>query len=34
MEADFPPPSPVADLAVSSPPNFSEPVPEHVPVRR
>ena len=34
METDVPPPSPVADLAASSPPNLSEPVPEPVPVRR
>ena len=29
METDVLPPSPVADLASSSPPNLSEPVPEH-----
>ena len=34
METDVPPPSPVADLAASSPPNLSEPVPGPVPVRR
>ena len=34
MEADIPPPSREADLAVSSPSSLSEPVPEHVPVRR
>ena len=34
LETDVPPPSAVADLAASSPPNLSEPVPEPVPVRR
>ena len=34
MEADVLPPSPVADLAASSPPNLSEPAGELVPVRR
>ena len=34
METDVPPPSPVADLAASSPPNLSEPMPDPVPVRR
>ena len=34
LETDVPPPSPLADLAASSPPNLSEPVPEPVPVRR
>ena len=29
LETDVLPPSPVADLASSSPPNLSEPVPEH-----
>ena len=33
LETDVPPPSPLADLAASSPPNLSEPVPEPVPVR-
>ena len=32
LETDVPPPSPLADLAASSPPNLSEPVPD--PVRR
>ena len=31
LETDVPPPSAVADLAASSPPNLSEPVPEPVP---
>ena len=30
LETDIPPPSAVADLAASSPPNLSEPVPEPV----
>ena len=34
METDVPPPSPVADLAESSPPNLSEPVTDPVPVGR
>ena len=34
LETDVPPPSSVAYLAASSPPNLSEPVPEPVPVRR
>ena len=33
LETDVLPPSAVADLAASSPPNLSEPVPEPVPVR-
>ena len=31
LETDVPPPSAVADLAASIPPNLSEPVPEPVP---
>ena len=31
LETDVPPPSALADLAASSPPNLSEPVPEPVP---
>ena len=34
LETDVLPPSPLADLAASSPPNLSEPVPDPVPVRR
>ena len=34
METDVPPPSAVADLAASSPPNLSEPVTDPVPFRR
>ena len=34
LETDVPPPSPVADPVVSSPPTLSGPVPEPVPVRR